>query len=141
MGDYFIPVTVPANTPENAPVETEVEVTGDILTEIAYFFPVGPSCMVRFAVFYGIEQIYPAKGSPWVAGDFLYRSTPVNWRMPEKRLTLTIKAVSPNTQFQHTFYVWLHTEWIEEARPLEPIIEFINNFKKWLGLEGERSGL
>jgi len=134
VGDYFIPLEVPANTPKDSPVTKTIEIEGEVLGEIAYYFPLGPSFMVSFAVFYGIEQIYPEPEGEWVAGDGMYRRVPVGWTLPESPCKITIKAVSPNTSYDHTIYIWLLTRLEVEVRPWQILTDFVETLEELLGL-------
>jgi len=134
VGDYFIPLEVPANTPKDSPVTKTIEIEGEVLGEIAYYFPLGPSFMVSFAVFYGIEQIYPEPEGEWVAGDGMYRRVPVGWTLPESPCKITIKAVSPNTSYDHTIYIWLLTRLEVELRPWQILTDFVETLEELLGL-------
>jgi len=134
VGDYFITLNVPANTPSDAPVTKTIEIKGEVLEEIAYYFPLGPSFMVSFAVYYGIKQIYPEPEGEWVAGDGMYRQVPVGWTLPESPCKLTVKAASPNTSYDHTIYIWLLTKLEVEARPWRIISDFVKILKRLMGL-------
>jgi len=134
MGDYFIRVSVPANTPSDKPAEKTITVEGEVFAELAYFFPLGPSFMVSFAIFYGIRQIYPEPEGDWVAGDGIYRTVPINWDLPESPCKLTVKAVSPNTTYDHDIFLWLLTKPEVEARPWQIIRDFIRILKRLMGL-------
>jgi len=82
VGDYFISLTIPPGTPEDSPAQIHVEVEGYRLEEIAYLIPAGWCALARFAVFYGIYQIYPITPGTWCTGDDLYRAVPLRWRLP-----------------------------------------------------------
>jgi len=125
---------IPASTPEAAPVEKTVEIEGEILDEIAYLIPPGWSGLARFALFYGIKQIYPEPEQEWVTGDDLYRPVPLKWPMPEPKTELTLKGWNEDATYPHTVYVWLLTKPEPEARPWKILADFVAILKRLMGL-------
>ena len=134
MGEYFTSLSIPANTPATAPAEKEIIIEGEILSEIAFLIPLGWDALARFAVYYGIKQIYPEPTADWVTGDDCYRHIPLNWRMPESRLNLTIKGYNEDDTYEHGVYLWLLTKPEEEARPWKIITDFVAILKRLMGL-------
>jgi len=134
MGDYFMWLEIPANTPETAPVEKTVEIEGEILSEIAYLIPPGWAALARFALFYGIKQIYPMPGLEWVTGDDLYRSIPLKWPLPERKVRITIKGWNEDDTYPHSVYLWLLTQPEPEARPWKILADFVAILKRLMGL-------
>jgi len=99
---YCKAVTVPASTPLGEAVEEQLTVEEDVITRIQIRFPPGPCSLVKAAVFYGAERIFPHPAYDWAAGDdeivegFLY------WLAPEKPCTLTLKAYNEDEAYNHT---------------------------------------
>jgi len=134
VGEYFTSLSIPANTPVETPAEKEIIIEGEILSEIAYLIPPGWSALARFAIFYGIKQIYPEPEADWVTGDDVYRPVPITWRMPESKLTLTIKGYNTDDTYAHGIYIWLLTKPEEEAKPWKIIADFVAILKRLMGI-------
>jgi hypothetical protein len=134
LGEYFITLTVPANTPFERAVSLDVVVEGDVLSEVAYLLPVGWCGIPRFAIFYGIKQVYPETGGEWITGDGMYRSRRINWPLPEPKCKLTIKMYNPDDTYDHTLYLWLSTETVEEAKPFKVLADFIAILRRLIGV-------
>ena len=135
MGEYFTSLSIPANTPATAPAEKEIIIEGEILSEIAYLIPPGWSALARFALFYGIKQIYPEPEADWVTGDDVYKSVPIAWSMPESKLSLIIKGYNTDDTYPHSVYVWLLTKSEVEAKPWKIIADFVSILKRLMGLK------
>lgn len=130
MPEYFRKLTIPANTPENKPVGIDIEVEGEVLSEIAYLIPPGWCALAHFALFYGIEQIYPEELGTWITGDNVFRVVPLKWNMPEWRTKISIRGWNEDDTYEHSVFVWLLTATKEEARPWEALIDFM----RWMKL-------
>lgn len=102
---YVKTVTVPANTPSNTPVESTVEIEEDTIVMIAVRFPPGPIGLLKVAVFYGEEQIFPSKDYEWVSGDYETVLDFPLWDVPEKPCTITVKAYNEDTIYDHSFTI------------------------------------
>ena len=116
------------------PVEKAITIEGEILSELAYLIPPGWSALARFAIFYGIKQIYPEPEAEWVTGDNAYRRVPIGWSMPESKISLTIKGYNTDDTYPHTVYVWLLTKPEAEAKPWKIIVDFVAILKRLMGL-------
>ena len=134
MAEYFYAITVAPNTPMDNPAELAVTVEGEVLERLAYVIPSGAKNLLRFAVFYGIRQIYPEVEGEWVGVQTPYHEVPLRWPMPEKHIVLTVKACNLDTVYPHTLYIWFSTASEEEAKPFKPIHSFIELLKSFLGV-------
>ncbi|MEM2567775.1 MAG: hypothetical protein QXH20_04795 [Candidatus Bathyarchaeia archaeon] len=132
--EYFIVVSVPPDTPVEDAVSVDVAVEGEYLAEIAYLFPPGPCGLLKFALFYGENTIYPVGDNKWVCGDNLFRQVPFNWRLPEYVTVLTVKAYNEDSQYEHSVLIWLRTELAEDAKPHAIIRELTDVVKRFLGV-------
>lgn len=136
MGDYFTSLEIPKDTPADKPETKDITVEGEILSEVAYLIPPGWQAIPRWALFYGIKQIYPDPEAEWVTGAGLYRSVPLRWPMPESKVKLTVKGYNVDDTYPHTLHVWLLTAPEEEARPWKVIADFVAILKRLMGLRG-----
>ena len=99
---YVIDVTVPANTAQTSPKEVQVEIEEEVVVSVECHFPPGCRGMVYTAVYYGEEQIFPRPHGSYLHGD----GETIRWQeyytLPSKPCTLTIRAWSPGTNYDHT---------------------------------------
>ena len=105
MALYIARFTVPPNTPETNPVEVKLTVEGRFLEKIEYRFPAGVFESVGVAVFYGNRRISPKGKEKWVRGENEKVVDPIEWDLPARRCTLTIRAWSEAEDFDHTITV------------------------------------
>jgi len=131
--DFFTVVRIPAGTPRDRALEVDVEIEGDRLDCVAYLIPTGWHALAGFAINYGIEQLYPHRRGEWVTGDGLYREVRLNWRMPERRLRLTVKAYNEDSVYEHKLFIWFTTSDVEEDR-LGWLVETLARIARWIGL-------
>jgi len=134
MPIYPVTLTVPADTPETAPVEADVEIEERVVTRVDVKFKPGCMDMVHVAVFYGIKQLFPRETGKSVVGDAETVSWLEWWEAPEVPCTLTFKAWSPGTSYQHVLPCRVETEpEVEREERLvrltafEKIIKFIKD--------------
>jgi hypothetical protein len=133
MQDFFVIVEIPANTSPDAPMSADVLIEGDELRSIAYLLPPGWHALAGFAVYYGIEQIYPDRSGEWITGDNIYRNVEIKWRMPARRITLTVKCFNVDSQYNHKVFIWFSTIDREEDKT-SYISGLLERISKWLGL-------
>lgn len=102
---YIVEITVPANTPESNPIEVKLEIEEDIIVKVECRFYAGCCGMVKTACFYGQYQLFPRPAGTYLAGD----DETISWSeyiiLPHVPCTLTFKAWSPGTAYDHTI-VW-----------------------------------
>jgi len=101
MPIYPVTLTVPADTAEDAPVEVDVQIKERVVTRVDVKFKPGCMDMVHVAVFYGIKQLFPRETGKSVVGDAETVSWLEWWEAPEVPCTITFKAWSPGTEYQH----------------------------------------
>jgi len=101
-------ITVPANTPADNPMTEYVELPKGILHRIEYLFPWGHFCLLRVAVFYGLEQISPYHESEWLCGNGETVRDDLYFELPEKPTTLTVKLYNLDEVYDHTIYIRFH---------------------------------
>ena len=137
MADYFVTLTIPANTPPSSPESTTVEIEGDILVGFFRLIPPGWAGLAHYRILHGIYQLHPANEGAWDTGDNIRDFVPLNWKMPEHKLTLTIEGYNEDTSYDHTVYLWFRTEELEYARPTTLLKEILNLLKEIFGVEEE----
>jgi hypothetical protein len=101
---------VPANTPESNPVSVDAKLPyflrqNSVLHKLEIHFPDGCCGMVHVAIFYGIRQIFPEIEGMTFTGNGETISFPDFWPLPNDPTTLTIKAWSPGTQYDHNILI------------------------------------
>ncbi len=133
MRDYFYIVEIPANTSADNPLTVDCPVEGDELRRIAYLIPPGWHALAGFAVYFGIEQIYPERKGEWVTGDNVYRQVELRWKMPARRLLLNVQAYNNDGQYPHKLFIWFSTIDFEEDK-LTYISSMLERIMEWLGL-------
>lgn len=119
MADFFTYLTIPKQTPETTPAETAIEIEGDVLVGFYRLIPFGWSCLAHYRILYGLEQLHPANEEAWDTGNGVSDFVPLNWKMPERKIKLTIEGYNESKYYPHTVYLWFRTEDIEYARPIE----------------------
>jgi len=102
MALYILKLTVPPNTPESEPIEQKLVVEGKLLEKIEYRFPMGCFEGVKVQVLYGNRRISPKGRYKWVDGENEKVVDPVEWPLPARKCTLTIRAYSECEFFDHT---------------------------------------
>jgi len=117
---YHFDLTVPAGRPAERPIEKRVVVKHPVLHKVGVYFPPGPTMLVYVAIFYGDLQVWPAKEGKWARGEDLYYEDTLNYELPEKETTLTLKGYAPNTGFDHTVYFYLYC--VERPFALWPVL-------------------
>jgi len=134
MPVYEASLTVPANTPKDAPVQVDLEVEGDVATRVDLDYPAGCARMVGVACFYGIKQLWPSEVGQWFYADNYVVSFRPEWDMPERRVKLTFKGISPGTSYSHTIGLRVHTADLPAAKPWRILADFIYILKRMMGL-------
>ena len=114
MALYWLELEVPPNTPENNPVEQTIDIEGALLERIEFCFPPGCAGTTRVAVFYGPKQLSPRPEGSWARGDGEEIADDIHWPLPEREVTLRVKAWSSATSYKHTIIVRFYVS----AKPL-----------------------
>jgi len=127
-------LTVPANTPKDAPVQVDLEVEGDVVTKVDLHYPAGCHRMVGVTCFYGIKQLLPSEVGQWLYADDYVISLRPEWDMPERRVKLTFKGISPGTNYSHTIGLRVHTADLPAAKPWKILADFIYILRRVMGL-------
>lgn len=112
---YVKEVVVPAGTPENSPVEAVFEIWEDVITRVDILFPAGVHNEVYVALFYGEEQILPSVRGEWITGNNETVSIDTSILLPDRPSYITVKAISPNANYDHTILIRINTANREEA--------------------------
>ena len=133
MQDFFVVFEIPANTDVNSPVSVDVEIEGDELRRIAYLIPPGWHGLAGFAVYYGIEQIYPDRSGEWITGDSVYKEVELKWKMPSSKTILSVYGYNTDGLYPHKVFIWLSTIYLEEDKA-SYISSMMERFMTWLGL-------
>jgi len=130
---------VPADTPASSPVETTVEIEGGKISMVSIHFPAGCNGMVYVAIFHGIKQLYP-----WTDGQYFRGNNETiiihdDWKLPESKITLTIKAHSPGTLYDHTILIRIVTtraeEYEEESKARTALVKLLTFLKEVIGVD------
>jgi hypothetical protein len=110
MTIYSRVFTVPPST------ETffELTVEGDIIDMVRIRFPPGPMGLLKVAVFYGNEQIFPAKPGTFFTGDNEVIQWDEYWPLPEGRTTIRVWAKNDDDTYEHSFYLVINTKYNHE---------------------------
>ena len=135
MADYFVTLTIPKNTILPNISSTTVTIEGDILVGFFRLIPPGWAGLAHYRIKYGLEQLHPANEGAWDTGDNIRDFVPLNWKMPEHKLTLTIEGYNEDTTYDHTVYLWFRTEEVEYARPTTLLKEILLLLKEIFGVE------
>jgi hypothetical protein len=142
MPVYTYALWVPAATPETDPVSVDAELPyflrqPSVLHKIEIHFPEGCNGLVHVAIFYGIRQIFPQIEGMTFRGNAETVSFNEYYELPNDPTTLTIKAWSPETRYDHTIFVrfgvlprWYFTG----GKAMERLEKLLSSF---LGIEGE----
>jgi hypothetical protein len=133
MQDFFVIVEIPANTSPDAPISVDVLIEGDELRRVAYLIPPGWHGLAGFALYYGVEQIYPDRRGEWVTGDNVYKEVELKWRMPERKTILSILGYNTDSVYPHKVFIWLSTIDFEEDK-VSWISSVLERISEWLGL-------
>ena len=125
---YIVDVTVPANTPQSSPIEKTVKIEEEVVVHVEVMFPAGCRGMVYTAAYYGEEQLFPRPHGSYLHGNDETIKWEEYYQLPETPCTLTIKAWSPGTSYDHTIIwrinalpKWIAFWWINIAKMLNLI--------------------
>ena len=114
-------------------VEFAKEIEGNYITHVRVRFPPGPMGLLKVAFYYGIKQIFPYQEGTWIQGDNEIIEWDEWWKLPERKITLKIKAKNEDDTYSHTFYVQLVTKYSYETLPELIVKSFISILKRLLG--------
>ena len=105
---YTKELTVTANTLIGAPVSTTIDLPAGVLDKIEITFPPGCARLVLAQIFDGATMLYPKTAGMSYSYD-AYTVTINDFVIWDAAKTLTLKAWSPGTTYQHklifNFYV------------------------------------
>jgi len=133
MQDFFVVLEIPANTSPDNPVSADVLIEGYELRRIAYLIPPGWHGLAGFALYYGVEQIYPDRRGEWISGDNVYKEVELRWKMPERKTILSILGYNTDSTYPHKVFIWLSTIDFEEDK-VSWISSILERITEWLGL-------
>jgi len=118
----------------------ELEVEGDIIDMVRIRFPPGPSGLLKVAIFYGNEQIFPVERDTFFQGDNEIIQWSEYWLLPEAKTKLRIKAINEDDTYEHSFYLVLNTKYRQElaeerlakkiASLIRPLASFLRAFSR-----------
>jgi hypothetical protein len=106
----------------------ELEIEGDIIDMVRIRFPPGPAGLLKIAVFYGNEQIFPAEQWTFFAGDNEVIQWDEYWPLPERKTTIRVWAKNEDDTYEHSFYLVINTKYkheISEERLAKAIARLI----------------
>ena len=133
---YTPAVTVPANTPKDAPVTYMLYVEEDYITSIDVYFPPGCCGLCRVQAYYGSEQLAPKPTGADFRGDNMLVRFPMRWKVPEKPCPIRFVLWNLDDTYSHTPIILVSTAEEEQVKPYKPVSEFVNLFKRLLGIRG-----
>jgi len=116
----------------------ELTIEGDIIDMVRIRFPPGPAALLKIAIYYGNEQIFPAEKDTFFQGDNEIIEWSEYWILPEAKTKLRIKAINEDDTYEHSFYLVLNTKYRQElaeerlakriAALIRPLASFIRTF-------------
>ena len=116
----------------------ELEIEGDIIDMVRIRFPPGPAALLKVAIFYGNEQLFPVENGTFFQGDNEIIQWSEYWLLPEAKTKLRIKAINEDDTYEHSFYLVINTkykhEMLEEriakllASLIRPLFSFFRTF-------------
>ena len=116
----------------------ELEIEGDIIDMVRIRFPPGPSGLLKVAIFYGNEQLFPVENGTFFQGDNEIIQWSEYWLLPEAKTRLRIRAINEDDTYEHSFYLVINTkykhEMLEEriakllASLIRPLFSFFRTF-------------
>jgi len=92
----------------------ELEIEGDIIDMVRIRFPPGPAALLKVAIFYGNEQIFPVERDTFFQGDNEIIQWSEYWLLPEAKTKLRIKAINEDDTYEHSFYLVINTKYSHE---------------------------
>jgi len=114
---YPFTLKVPAGTPIDKPAERIVEIPKPLWEKVYVYFPPGCAGLVEVAIFYGLEQLWPAPEAEWVAADAITIEDTPMIELPEVPCPLRLKGVSPKATYDHQIKFGIAaTDPIEKAK-------------------------
>lgn len=135
--EYEWDLTVPANTPESSPVVAELRLAKGAIQEGWIYFPLGCVHMVKARVFYHDFQIAPIIRTEWLKGEGARVPFASNFEIDEKPYSLTVKACSPGTTYDHTLTIHIS---LLPAHLVRPETVIVGNLKLLREEVGEFAG-
>ena len=131
---YEFNITVPAATTKDEPEEIEAQLVPGIITRVEAEFPSGCHRLVHISIVEGAYQMFPRNPDGTLSADG--RTITFN---PYQKLTrghhiLKIRGWSPQTSYPHRIGVRFNVQPEEVATPWEALRNFVNLFKKLVGM-------
>ena len=116
----------------------ELEIEGDIIDMVRIRFPPGPAALLKVAIFYGNEQLFPVENGTFFQGDNEIIQWSEYWLLPEAKTKLRIRAINEDDTYEHSFYLVLNTKYRQElaeerlakkiASLIRPLFSFFRTF-------------
>jgi len=104
---YQVTVTVPPLTAKEKAVEKVVSVEEEVVTRIAVYFPPGPCNLLKVALYYGAEQIWPHRRYEWLSGEDCLIDDVLYFKCPERPCPVRIRAYNEDDTYQHSCVVYI----------------------------------
>jgi len=118
----------------------ELEVEGDIIDMVRIRFPPGPAALLKVAIFYGNEQLFPVEENTFFQGDNEIIEWSEYYPLPEAKTRLRIKGINEDDTHEHSFYLVLNTKYRQElaeerlakriASLIRPLFSFFRTFSR-----------
>ena len=116
----------------------ELTIEGDIIDMVRIRFPLGPAALLKVAIFYGNEQLFPAEKGTFFVGDNEIIEWSEYYPLPEHPTRLRIRAINEDDTYEHSFYLVLNTKYKQElaeerlakriAALIRPLASFLRTF-------------
>jgi len=132
---YVATLTIPAGTPSNSPVTSTVTLYEEVLEQIIILIPPGHYALAGLRIYYGDEQLIPKPSGSWLRGDNVVIPVKMRWKLPERPTVLRLEGYNEDVKYQHSFYLYIVTSSEEEAFWWRGVKDFINSFKRLVGLK------
>jgi len=104
---YQVTVTVPPLPAKEKALEKVVSVEEEVVTRIAVYFPPGPCNLLKVALFYGAEQIWPHRRYEWLSGEDVLIEDALYFKCPERPCPLRILAYNEDDTYEHSCIVYI----------------------------------
>jgi len=123
MPRYQTQLTIPPQTPQSQAVESRVAVDERFVEEGVRFAAPGSANTVKCRVLDGERSLLPtAESDPTVIPGATDRA-PIRTRLTGTPTEVTVRAFAPQSTFAHTVTVVLDTRQVQQAQPLQRLIQ------------------
>ena len=101
--------------PKNSEKKFKLQIEGDYITKVRIRFPPGPQGLLKVAVFYGLEPLFPCETDTYFVGEDEVIEWEEYWQLPETPCELTILAENQDDTYDHSVYIVIVTRWAKQT--------------------------